>query len=294
MTDESTPANVRVERPEAGIARIVLNRPRQRNAQDFPLLYELNDALGAAIADESVRCIVLAGEGRDFSAGHDLKGSGMVVGQDRAAVGVWGGFAEPGAHGWYATEREVYLELTRRWRNCAKPTIAAVHGNCLGAGLALAWACDLIVASEDARFADPVVSFGMMGIEWFAHPWELGHRKAKEFLFTADSWDAHEAWRLGMVNHVVPPGELNDFALALARRIAAKPAFALKTAKEAVNRCLDMGQQMPAIEALFPLHHLCHQHNQLVFGQLMEPTDAPSFLARDPGAARAAAEGEQA
>jgi len=287
MTDGGAHASVRMERPEAGIARIVLNRPRQRNAQDFPLLYQLNDALNEAIADESVRCIILAGDGPDFSAGHDLKGSGLAVGEDRAAVGVWGGFAEPGAHGWYATEQEVYLELTRRWRQAAKPTIAAIHGNCLGAGLALAWACDLIVSADDARFADPVVSFGMMGIEWFAHSWELGHRKAKEFLFTSDSWDAQEAWRLGMVNHVVSADELEDFVIALARRIASKPAFALKAAKEAVNRCLDMGQQMPAIEALFPFHHLCHQHNMLVFGQLMEPTNAPSFLVPSAGATNA-------
>lgn len=280
MSQETHAESVRYETPIPGVARLVLNRPRQRNAQDFPLLYALNDAFDRAVADEAIRCIIVAGEGDDFSAGHDLKGPGMEMGVDRPPTGTWGGFAEPGAHGWYATEQEVYLNLTRRWRNVAKPTIAAVQGKCLGAGLAVAWACDLILAADDATFSDPVVTYGMMGIEWFAHPWELGARKAKEHLFTSDSWDAHEAWRLGMVNHVVARDALDDLALDMAARIARKPAFALKTAKEAVNRCLDMGQQMPAIEALFPLHHLCHQHNNLLFGQLMDPTNAPSFLAK--------------
>lgn len=284
MAEDRPGENVRIERPASGVGRIVLNRPKQRNAQDFPLLYALDDALGTLVADDDIRCIILAAEGKDFSAGHDLKGPGMTLGEDRPAIGVWGGFAEPGAHGWYASEKEVYLGLTRRLRDAAKPTIAAVHGNCLGAGLALAWASDLIVAADDSRFSDPVVSFGVLGIEWFVHPWELGHRKAKEFLFTSDSWSADEAWRLGMVNHVVPAADLADFTLALAEKIASKPAFALKAAKEAVNRCLDIGQQMQAVEAIFPLHHLCHQHNQLVFGQLMEPTNAPAYLAPGPQA----------
>lgn len=282
MPDATSPL-VLYDDETPGVARIRLNRPEQRNAQDFPLLYALNDAFDRAIADETVRCIILGGEGRDFSAGHDLKGAGMALGRDRPATGHWGGFDEAGAHGWYASEQEIYLGLTKRWRNLAKPTIAAVRGNCLGAGLALAWACDLIVTADDARFADPVVTFGMMGIEWFAHPWELGPRKAKEHLFTSDSWDAQEAWRLGMVNHVVPVETLDAFVLDMASRIAAKPAFALKLAKEAVNRCVDTGQQATAIDSVFALHHLCHQHNQLLFGQLMDPTNAPSFLRKPTG-----------
>jgi len=84
---------------------------------------------------------------------------------------------------------------------------------------------------------------GVCGHEWFVHPWELGPRKAKEFLFTADVWSAEEAHRLGMVNHVVPRGELSAFVIALAQKIAAKPSFALKMTKEAVNRSIDvMGQ----------------------------------------------------
>ena len=93
----------------------------------------------------------------------------------------WGGFAEPNAHGRFAREQEIYLQITRRWRNLAKPTIAEIHGKCIAGGLMLAWACDLIVASSDAEFCDPVVTMGVCGVEWFVHPWELGPRKAKEF-----------------------------------------------------------------------------------------------------------------
>jgi enoyl-CoA hydratase len=121
------------------------------------------------------------------------------AGVDFPPVGNWGGFAEANAHGRFAREQEIYLQITRRWRNLAKPTIAEVHGKCIAGGLMLAWACDIIVASSDAEFCDPVVTMGVCGVEWFVHPWELGPRKAKELLFTADAWSADEAHRLGMV-----------------------------------------------------------------------------------------------
>jgi enoyl-CoA hydratase len=102
-------------------------------------------------------------------------------------IGTWGGFGLDGNEGRYAREQEIYLQVTRRWRNFPKPTIAQVQGKCIAGGLMLAWACDLIVASDDAQFCDPVVTMGVCGVEWFAHPWELGPRKAKELLFTADT-----------------------------------------------------------------------------------------------------------
>src|SRR5260370_28689936 len=97
-----------------------------------------------------------------------------------------------------------------------------------------------MVARSDEECCDPVVNMGVGGVEWFVHRWELGARKAKEFLFTADVWSAAEAYRLGMVNHVVPRAELSAFVLALAQKIAAKPSFALKLTKEAVNRSVDV------------------------------------------------------
>ena len=180
-----------VERPDPRIARIVMNRPEARNAQNLQMTYDLNAAFDQAVQDDAVKVIILAGNGPHFSAGHDLRpGAKNAAGVDFPPVGNWGGFAEPNAHGRFAREQEIYLQITRRWRNLAKPMIAEVHGKCIAGGLMLAWACDLIVASSDAEFCDPVVTMGVCGVEWFVHPWELGPRKAKEFLFTADVWSA--------------------------------------------------------------------------------------------------------
>ena len=199
-----------VERPEPAIARIVMNRPEARNAQNLQMTYDLNAAFDAAVQDDAVKVIILAGNGPHFSSGHDLRPGGKnAAGNDFPPIGNWGGFAEANAHGRFAREQEIYLQITRRWRNLAKPTIAEVQGKCIAGGLMLAWACDLIVASDDAQFCDPVVTMGVCGVEWFVHPWELGPRKAKELLFTADSWSAQEAHQLGMVNHVVPRAELS-------------------------------------------------------------------------------------
>src|ERR1700674_434165 len=220
-TTENTFETIIVERPAPAIARIVMNRPEARNAQNPQMPYDLNAAFDDAVQDDAVKVIILAGNGPHFSAGHDLRpGAKNAAGVDFPPVGSWGGFAEPNAHGRFAREQEIYLQITRRWRNLAKPVIAEVHGKCIAGGLMLAWACDLIVASDDAQFCDPVVAMGVCGVEWFAHPFELGPRKAKELLWTAESFSAAEAHRLGMVNHVVARTELSDFVLALAGKIA--------------------------------------------------------------------------
>ncbi|OPF91495.1 enoyl-CoA hydratase [Rhodopseudomonas palustris] len=262
-----------VERPDPAVARIVMNRPDARNAQNLQMTYDLNAAFDDAVQDDSVKVIILAGAGPHFSAGHDLRATTKnEAGIDFPPIGAWGGFREPGAHGRMAREQEIYLQITRRWRNLAKPTIAEVHGKCIAGGLMLAWACDLIVAADSAEFCDPVVTMGVCGVEWFVHPWELGPRKAKELLFTADSWSAQEAHQLGMVNHVVPATELSAFTMALAQRIAAKPSFALKMTKEAVNRSVDIQGQPAAIDQAFALHQLCHAHNLQEFGMIVDPS----------------------
>lgn len=262
-----------VERPDPAVARIVMNRPDARNAQNLQMTYDLNAAFDDAVQDDTVKAIILAGAGPHFSAGHDLRATTKnEAGIDFPPVGAWGGFREPGAHGRMAREQEIYLQIIRRWRNLAKPMIAEVHGKCIAGGLMLAWACDLIVAADSAEFCDPVVTMGVCGVEWFVHPWELGPRKAKELLFTADSWSAQEAHQLGMVNHVVPATELTAFTLALAQRIAAKPSFALKMTKEAVNRSVDIQGQPAAIDQAFALHQLCHAHNLQEFGMIVDPS----------------------
>jgi enoyl-CoA hydratase len=156
--------------------------------------------------------------------------------------------------------------MCRRWRDLPKPTIAAVHGACVGGGLALAWSCDLIVAAEDAFFADPVVSMGCPGIEFFCHPWVLGPRRAKEFLYTGERMSAQRAYEVGMVNRIVPRSELETVATALAERIAERPRFALALTKKAVNACEDEMGLRNGMETTFALHQLSHAHNTNVSG----------------------------
>jgi enoyl-CoA hydratase len=272
--DEEVSATIRYrvcsEVIDAGIARITLDRPEARNAQSVAMLYELNDAFDAAASDDAVKVIILDAEGPHFSAGHDLRD--RTKPEDFETIGTWCGFELPGHEGYFAREEEIYLGMCRRWRDLPKPTIAAVHGKCIAGGLMLAWVCDIIIASEDAQFSDPVVALGVNGVEWFAHPYELGARKAKELLFTADSWSASEAHRLGMVNQVVPREHLEEAALTMARKIAAKPSFALKLAKLSVNQAMDAGGQRMAIDAAFSLHHVAHAHNKERFGMLIDPS----------------------
>jgi enoyl-CoA hydratase len=136
-----------------------------------------------------------------------------------------------------------------------------VQGACIAGGLMLAWVCDLIVAADDAFFADPVLRMGIPGVEYFAHPWALGTRFAKEILFTGDRFDARRAYEVGMVNRVVPRADLAAATYALADRIAAMPRFGLALAKRAVNQCEDQMGLRAGMESVFGLHHLAHAHN---------------------------------
>ncbi len=275
----STEPLVRVEAPAERVARIVLNRPEKRNAQNTRLLFALDDALSKAAADDTISVIILAAAGPDFSAGHDLSET------DQAAAfaerpNLWSAGTGTSAERIMAYEREVYLGLSERWRNLPKPTIAAVQGRCIAGGLMLVWPCDLIVASQDALFLDNTLIMGMPGCEYFVHPGEVGIRKAKEMLFTGEPIDAGEALRLGMVNRVVPRDRLDDEALALASRIAARPLFGLRLAKQAVNAAEDAAGRLAAIETAFGLHQLAHSHNLAVHGQPIDPTGLPPRVRR--------------
>ena len=284
MTQELTV--IRYEVPAPKVARITLARPEARNAQDTRLLYELNSAFDRAAQDDDISVVVLAADGPHFSSGHDLRErDGRAAMEEHDTVGTWCGFNCAGAESQMAREKEIYIGFCERWRNFAKPTIAEVQGRCIAGGLMLAWACDLIVASDDAEFCDPVVAMGVCGVEWFVHPYELGPRKAKELLFTADRWSAEEAHRLGMVNHVVPRKELSQFVLDLAGRIANKPSFALKMTKEAVNRAMDATGQQNGIDQAFALHQLCHANNLQEFGMVVDPAGLHPSV-RKPAAAQ--------
>jgi enoyl-CoA hydratase len=158
-------------------------------------------------------------------------------------------------------EWHYYFENTRRWRNLRKITLAQVHGDVYAAGLMLMWACDLIVAADDVTFADVVgTRLGMCGVEYFAHPWELGPRKAKELLLTGDSLSVDEAHALGMVSKVFPEAELEERTLEFARRIAQLPTMAALLIKESVNQSVDNMGFYNALNACFTLHELNHAH----------------------------------
>ena len=264
---------IRWEVIEGSIARITLARPEVRNAQNRRMLYELNDAFTAAAFDDEVKVVILAGDGPHFSAGHDMRDKEEY---EVVPIGVAGGFAKPGAEGHMAREEELYFNMCRRWQQLPKPTIAQVHGKTIAGGLMLMWVCDLIIAAEGAEFTDLTVGMGVNGVEWFAHPWELGPRKAKEMLFTGEPVSAEEAYNLGMVNHIVAPDQLADFTLELARKIAVRPSFALKLAKLSCNQALDAQGFWNAQQAAFSLQQLGHSHARELYGRSSIPTGASS------------------
>ena len=255
-----------------GVARIALNRVEVRNAQDKAMLYELNDAFDLASRDDKVKVIVLAANGPHFSSGHDLADRTDVT--EFSQVSNWGGYDKPGAEGRQALEEEIYLGLCWRWRNLPKPTIAEAQGKVIAGGLMLVWVCDLIVSAEDTTFSDPVVAFGVNGVEYFAHPWEFGARKAKELLFTGGRMTAQEALSCGMVNHVVARADLTTFTSDLAARIAQRPSMGLRLAKQSVNQALDAQGFYTALQAAMSLQQLGHANNEIVHGRAVDPAGA--------------------
>jgi enoyl-CoA hydratase len=250
------------------VAVITMDRADKANAVHGPMLDELDACWSRAAADQDVRVIVLKANGKHFSAGHDLTGSNEALRPDgtvdRSAAGLdWN---ERGLQAIYEWEAIHYLGYSRRWRDVPKPSIAAVQGACIAGGLMLCWPCDLIVAADDARFSDPVVRMGIGGVEYHAHTWELGARKAKELLFTARTMGAEEAERLGMVNRVVPRADLESETMALAAEIAEMHPFALAQAKRAVNQTVDIQGFYTALQAVFDIHQTGHGNALAVSG----------------------------
>lgn len=255
------------ETPAPKVARIVMNRPEKLNAQGIVMTYELDDAFKRACHDDDINVIILAGAGKHFNAGHDLTGEGPVMPSVEESVGLWGQYGAAGWEGFYSREKEVYLEVTERWRNAPKPTIGEVQGAVVAGGLMLAWACDLLVCADDARFRDNTAAeMGIPGVEFFQHPYEMGLRKAKEWLFTGDWMSAEEAERRGMVNHVVPRADLSARTLELASKIAANNRFTMKLVKEAMNKTQDLMGRKHAMDAAFSLHQIAHMQSLLVGG----------------------------
>jgi len=231
------------------VAKITMNRPEVRNAQNVKMIEELCEALKMAEQDDDVRVVILAGAGPSFSAGHDLKSEEARRDMQKYPDGL--SVAER-----MKLQEDLYLNTCFLWRDTSKPTIAQVQGHCIMGGFKLATACDLIIASEDAQFVDRSVVMGGSGVQYFSHPWELGARKAKEFLFTGEPISAEEGWRLGLVNRVVPREKLDEETMNLAQQIARNDPFILKLAKAAVNDTLDIMGQRNAILSAFKVHQL--------------------------------------
>ena len=237
-----------VERRGA-VELVTMNRPEVRNAQNSALIVELDEAMHAADDDPEVNVIVLAGAGKDFSAGHDLK---AYVGEARSDE--WHEKRKT-PEGKFEHERKLYFDKCLAIRDLAKPTIAMVQGHCVAAGFMLAAMCDLIVASDDAVFQNPVLRMTGAAVELLVEPWELGIRKAKEFLWTGDKLDAQEAWRLGLVNRVVPSAELMARTRELAERVALVPPQTAQIVKDSLNHTADlMGQRQS-----WKYHFMVHQ-----------------------------------
>lgn len=228
------------------VRRLCLNRPQARNAQSQQMLDVLDAAFEDAKNDNDTRVVVLAASGPHFSAGHDLKQAEA----ERADFSV--------EQRWAYEEKRYFGYCMRIW-DFPKPTVVQVQGACVAAGFMLANMCDLMVASEDAFFSDPVShTMGAAATEVLIHPWVLGLRQAKELLFTGERLDAHEAKALGMVNRVVPREDLDSATLALAQRIAQAPPFAMQLLKRSLNRSVDVRGMREALSAHFDLHQLSH------------------------------------
>jgi len=267
-------------RVESAVAWITMNRPAYNNAQNAQMTYALDDAFRRAVDDDAVRVIVLGGEGKHFSAGHDIGTPGRDVdcSFDRRLL-LPDHVGRSGAEFLYTREHEVYLGMCRRWRDCPKPTIAMVQGACVAGGLMLAWVCDLIVASQDAFFQDPVARMGIPGVEYFAHAFELPPRVAKEFLLLGERMSAARAESFGMVNRVVAREALRDEVDGIALKLAGRPPLGTWLIKQAVNHVEDLRGKRTGMDAVYHMHHFAHAQNELATGHRLAGLDGTAMSA---------------
>ena len=170
-----------------------------------------------------------------------------------------------------------------------KPTIAMVQGACIAGGLMLAWVCDLIVASEDAFFQDPVQRMGIPGVEYFAHAFELPPRVAKEFLLLGERMSAQRAHSFGMVNRIVPRDQLQTEVQSMIDNLKQKGRLGLWLTKQAVNHVEELRGKRTAMDAVFHMHHFAHAQSDLTQGNSLGGQDAKSMAA---GNRKQAGEGE--
>jgi enoyl-CoA hydratase len=223
-------------------ALLTLNRARYRNAQSYPLLDALDEQLDRAMKDDTVRVAVVRGAGDHFSSGHDLGTEDQKAVLEAMGLEL-GAKLEQGLR-YYDSFRHYNLDLTLKWRNLPKPTIAMVHGYCIFGGWMIATAMDLIFASTDARFL-------ASQFEYFSVPWDIHPRKAKELVFESRFLDAEEARADGLVNRVYPADRLEHETLAYAERVGENDPTVLRLSKLAINKAQDLQGYSVGVEAAF-------------------------------------------
>ncbi|MBS4210874.1 MULTISPECIES: enoyl-CoA hydratase [Neobacillus] len=231
------------ESPDEGIAWVTMNRPQKRNAINKKMILEMGEAFRQAEKNDDIRVIIFNGEGPCFSAGHDLSAEEQYPSTSEERI-IW--------------ERKYYFDEIMYLRNIRKPLISQVHSYCIAAGLVLALMADIVIVSEDAVFNDPVVRMGANSQEVMILPWVVGEKKAKELLFTGDSLTAHEAFRLGMINQVVPREELDTAVYEMAKKVALMPPMAVSLVKESINNTLDNMGFTNSMKMHFASHLLSH------------------------------------
>lgn len=259
-------------------AWIWLSRPEHSNAQNYRLLNQLDACFRRAVEDDSVRVIVLGARGKHFSAGHDIGSPERDRHLPRERVLLWPDhLTREGAESQYVLEQDAYLGLCRRWQDIPKPSIAMVQGACIAGGLMLANVCDMIVASDDAFFQDPVVRMGVPGVEYCAHMIDLPPKIAREFMYLGLRMSAERAASFGLVNRVVPRDQLEAEVTSMADQLARQPPFGLTLTKQAMNFIEDQRGKRASMDAIFHMHHLAHAHNQVVSGHLVAGLDAKAM-----------------
>lgn len=221
---------------DGSIATLTLNRPAKLNAINARMVDELNLALDVTEHDEGVRALILNGAGRAFSAGFDLNADQQSRSTDAA---------------FWRKELGRDFDVIMRFWDCPKPTIAAVHGYCLGSAMEMAIACDITIATEDCRFGAPEVKYGS-GIVALILPWLIGVKAAKEMLLSGDdNIPSARALSLGLINKVVRQEQLMQETRQMANSIAGNDLLAVKLTKQAINRsCEIMGMRQALLEAL--------------------------------------------
>jgi len=221
---------------EDGIGYLTFNRPKTLNAFNNELMTQSIAAMDDFAADDAVKAVIVQGAGRAFSAGFDLKASG-----ERKLDGI----------DQVRTQMALQFDFIIKFWDSPKPTIAVVQGYCLAGAFEVALACDITVAAEGTLFGEPEVRFGT-GIVAMLLPWITGPKQAKEMLLTGeDRLSAQDALRIGIINCIVPPGEVLARGQTMARKIVRSAAVSVRLTKQAINRSYEiMGMRQALLTGL--------------------------------------------